>query len=69
MQEQMMSQNEQDIERFLKVRMANDFSPATIENQRFILNKFNEYLRGKPFRGTTEQDVMSFLIQDFVQAG
>ena len=39
----------------------NDASPKTIELYSFILKEISEFLKGKQFRETTEQDVFSFL--------
>jgi integrase/recombinase XerD len=57
----MAEQNEQVIKSFLDVKIANDLSPETIKNQRFLLNHLKEFLKGKPFQETTEKDIFAFL--------
>ena len=56
-----MGNNEYEIERFLRIKEANGQSKWTIEGQGRILRKLNKFLKGKSFRETSEDDIISFV--------
>jgi len=56
-----MKDNESEIKRFLDIKAANGQSNWTIQGQRTVLMKLNYFLKSKPFRETTEDDIISFI--------
>jgi len=56
-----MEVNEQDIKRFLDIKRVNDASPKTIKQQGFVLNQLNDFLKAKPFKEVSEQEIFAFL--------
>lgn len=43
------------------MKEVNDASSETIKGYRIVLNQLNKFLKGKPFRETTEDDIFAFI--------
>ncbi len=56
-----MKNNEAEIRKFLGIKEANGQSKHTIRSQQTVLVKLNNFLKGKPFRETTEEDILTFV--------
>jgi site-specific recombinase XerD len=53
--------NEEDIQDYLNLKRGNNCSEDTIRNQNMVLTQFNQFIKGKPFKETTEKDVINFI--------
>jgi len=56
-----MEDNETEIRKFLSIKEANGQSKHTIRSQQTVLIKLNSFLKSKPFRETTEEDILAFV--------
>jgi len=56
-----MKENERTIKKFLHMKEVNDASSETIKGYRIVLNQLNNFLKGKPFKETTEEDIFAFI--------
>ena len=56
-----MEDNETEIRKFLSIKEANGQSKHTIRSQQTVLVKLNNFLKRKPFREATEEDILEFV--------
>lgn len=57
---EMLSQNEQDLEKFIQMKVVNGESSHTTEYYERYVREFDSFLN-KPFRDATEEDVMAYI--------
>ena len=56
-----MKDNDAEIRKFLSIKEANGQSKHTIRSQQTVLIKLNNFLKDKPFREATEEDILAFV--------
>ena len=56
-----MEDNETEIRKFLSIKEANGQSKHTIRSQQTVLVKLNNFLKRKPFREATEEEILAFV--------